>query len=1174
VYLSRRHFMKGMGALSGVAAAGVPLGTLQAAAERASGESSGDAASGRRIVKSTCCHCVNFCGIDVEMEDDVIRTVGTDKARAPYFNVGVCPKGVASGFNTYNPYRVKAPLKRTNPNKGLDQDPRWVEIGWEEALDTIAGRLRDLRATDPNPLVWQHGHGKYLIGDKFPKAFCKAFGTANLVHRTTTCEAARHVADEITWGYHGFLPDLDHCRLLLNFGGNYFEGEQWSRWLDHATTRAKERGMKVVVVVEPRLSHCASNADEWIPVRPGKDVVLLLAMARVLIDEGLIDQEFLATYTNAPNLVGDDGRFPGRCRLCQVQRPGRLMARRSPLPPRGGVHARLPRRARCRRPGGMADHGAPREGADDAHAVERPAHGRRGGCPARRSRTRESDVARNTRPGARARSRPAAPFPRPSRLAGTGSEAARRAWTPVPRLPGGAAPRRRLEGQPMTIELRGVSTASLGGMPKGYGVMAGIGAAWPDARFWWTPEGALAAEIGELVDCEPATAHEAVHDRIFELARWARETGRAFEKVRRKTRKEKGPDGKERTVVLQEAGEPPLEDPATWSSLAEALALDAEGVGVSTGQIHRPSPVLASWGQDGSGNLFSVLREAGEQATRADIEGATFGGDAAPGKRLTKGSGVLFPEGIKRYATGAVWIHEKKKPLGLWELILAMRGLLLLRGAVRAPRGSRYAYPAFPFVFPGAVVRAQGSMVATQEVFLPTWSSDHPRTLAELQAQVRGFQARVGRRDFASGAADFRRAVAGRAVTGAFDAFHRFALEPRKPGKRSPQTQAIARGVTTVGPASAARGSLRLLLAPLDDSGWLETFRLRWTGGTVDEGSETLALAKTRFDEVVHAAIDTPDATSQVAVLEALWDLQLTLWRVSERPGSRVRFRPAPLLEGRAWGRVLWTLLRESPAARLGWALASLGWATVPDGTGQAIKRPVVEQLLPVLSDAQRGLRVPEPPPAQRVPQPGHNPARELAALFWRRWLDTASLPVLPTNGTRPADVADVAALLWGNVSVRDVQRRLLAFLMLDGSGDAPPPVSTNRPVAPAYAALRLWLELSARPAPGERRPLDGAVPRGIATGTARSVASACRTSLRRLRIAGLPGDWAEDARPSGKSVAQPGVRLTATQARLMATAVLVPVRSESVARLAGTLLVPSVSREPKHPIQKEIANA
>ena len=112
----------------------------------------------------------------------------------------------------------------------------------------------------------------------------------------------------LTWGGHGHLPDLEYTNLYLNFGSNPFEGEQWSRWLDHAIMDGKERGMKMIVI-EPRFSHAAAKADEWIPMRPGKDAVFILALCEQLIDNNTIDTDFLATYTNATQLVGEDGRL-------------------------------------------------------------------------------------------------------------------------------------------------------------------------------------------------------------------------------------------------------------------------------------------------------------------------------------------------------------------------------------------------------------------------------------------------------------------------------------------------------------------------------------------------------------------------------------------------------------------------------------------------------------------------------------------------------------------------------------------------------------------------------------------------------------------------------------------------------------------------------------------------
>ena len=305
--ISRREFLKRTGQIAAVSAVAPHFLTLGGTSTSHNIIQTISASLGTtEHIKTNCAHCVNFCGLSVKMVDGVIRTVSPDAERADYYNWGICPKGVSGIFNVYNPYRIKTPLKRTNPNKGPDEDPGWVEISWDEAFTIINDKLTAIYNDDPRKLIWQHGHGKYLIGDKFPKAFTAAFGTPNLTHRTTSCEAARHVADELTWGYHGHLPDVSNTKLLLNFGANYFEGEQWARWLDHSVTDAMATGMKLVAI-EPRLSNLAGKADQWIPMKPAKDVVFLLGMAKILIDNGYIDEDFLVTYTNAPFLVGSDG---------------------------------------------------------------------------------------------------------------------------------------------------------------------------------------------------------------------------------------------------------------------------------------------------------------------------------------------------------------------------------------------------------------------------------------------------------------------------------------------------------------------------------------------------------------------------------------------------------------------------------------------------------------------------------------------------------------------------------------------------------------------------------------------------------------------------------------------------------------------------------------------------
>lgn len=305
--ISRREFLKSTGAIAALAAMGDMFFNLSEVMAKESMSKIPYAPKEDVLIPSTDVMCVNFCGIRVRRVDGVIRAIYGNPEH-PQSAGHLCPKGISGLFDTYNPYRVKKPLMRTNPKKGPGEDPKWKEISYEEAFEEITKRLKKIMAENPSKFIWQHGHGKYLIRDQFPKAFCKAFGTPNVVHRTTVCEASRHVADEITWGYHAFLPDLDNCRYFINMGANPMEGEQWARWLDRKILENKERGMRYIVV-EPRLSNAAAKADEWIPIRPATDAVFLLAMANELVKNNQIDEHFLITYTNAPMLVGEDGKF-------------------------------------------------------------------------------------------------------------------------------------------------------------------------------------------------------------------------------------------------------------------------------------------------------------------------------------------------------------------------------------------------------------------------------------------------------------------------------------------------------------------------------------------------------------------------------------------------------------------------------------------------------------------------------------------------------------------------------------------------------------------------------------------------------------------------------------------------------------------------------------------------
>ena len=326
--LSRRTFLKIASVTAALAAVAGSMDSIAGLERRLRQLQAAETTDkqGVKLIPTNCGICRNHCLITVAVQDGVIRAVypnpetriaaNGEWKQVPMseedfdaiFNWGICPKGEASAFVAYNPYRLKVPLKRTNPEKGPGVDPGWVEITWEEAFEEIASRLKKAMSEDPRKVIIQYSATKYLVGDKFLKALGKAIGTPNIVHRTTICEAGRHVADELTWGYHGILPDLKYTKYLIIMGANPGEAGQWARWLNYAMALAKERGMKLVVV-EPRMSVIAAKADLWVPIKPARDILFLLAMAKVLIENGYVDEEFLVNYTNAPFLVGPDGKF-------------------------------------------------------------------------------------------------------------------------------------------------------------------------------------------------------------------------------------------------------------------------------------------------------------------------------------------------------------------------------------------------------------------------------------------------------------------------------------------------------------------------------------------------------------------------------------------------------------------------------------------------------------------------------------------------------------------------------------------------------------------------------------------------------------------------------------------------------------------------------------------------
>ena len=101
---------------------------------------------------SICSGCYNLCGVKIRVVEGVPISIEGVPESDLGGQGGMCGKGVATIMDFHDPNRIKYPVKRTNPKKGVYEDPKWERISWEEALDTIAQKLKPIVETDPEHL--------------------------------------------------------------------------------------------------------------------------------------------------------------------------------------------------------------------------------------------------------------------------------------------------------------------------------------------------------------------------------------------------------------------------------------------------------------------------------------------------------------------------------------------------------------------------------------------------------------------------------------------------------------------------------------------------------------------------------------------------------------------------------------------------------------------------------------------------------------------------------------------------------------------------------------------------------------------------------------------------------------------------------------------------------------
>lgn len=253
--------------------------------------------SGSKVVATGGCYdCGGRCVLKVHVTNGRAVRVETDDGEEPQLRA--CARGRAFRQQVYSPERLRFPLKRA----GTRGEGRFERISWDEALDTVAAELLRIKETHgPRAilaLTYSGSAGNLHNGTLTLRQLLRSFGGYTSAWGGASAEASvfasRATYGTLTTGH--TRDDLANSRLIILWGLNPATSV-YSTNTSFYLAKAREAGARVVVV-DPRYTATAATwADRWIPIRPGTDAAMMVAMAYVMIQEGSYNKEFISRYT-------------------------------------------------------------------------------------------------------------------------------------------------------------------------------------------------------------------------------------------------------------------------------------------------------------------------------------------------------------------------------------------------------------------------------------------------------------------------------------------------------------------------------------------------------------------------------------------------------------------------------------------------------------------------------------------------------------------------------------------------------------------------------------------------------------------------------------------------------------------------------------------------------------
>src|SRR5207302_7580487 len=250
-----------------------------------------------QLVPTVCFNCESACGLLAYVDKETGQIAKFEgNPLHPASRGRLCAKGPATINQINDPDRILHPLKRV----GRRGEGKWEKIGWQEAIQMIASRIRKaLEEKRHNEVVYHVGRPG---NEGYVERVLQAWGVDGHNSHTNICSSGARFGYAIWQMYDRPSPDHANADFILLISAHLEAGHYFN---PHAQRiiEGKLSGAKLAVM-DTRLSNTASMADYWLPTRPGTEAAALLAMAHVILNEGLYDADFLRRWVNWDIYVG------------------------------------------------------------------------------------------------------------------------------------------------------------------------------------------------------------------------------------------------------------------------------------------------------------------------------------------------------------------------------------------------------------------------------------------------------------------------------------------------------------------------------------------------------------------------------------------------------------------------------------------------------------------------------------------------------------------------------------------------------------------------------------------------------------------------------------------------------------------------------------------------------